>query len=198
MREDLLEANVRVLREHGVLRFTTPRVAAAAGVSVGSLYQYFPNKHALLFALHLRIVEETWAEVQRILEHPRWTPAQKIRRIAVHYFRVEAHDVEEMGSLHRDIELFLEGQSEHRALEDQVLQRFGSFTRGPSTFGAELLVTVLEAVGKTVARRKLTAAQRERWARATADMASGYVLRDGARPRRQRARLAGGPARKSG
>jgi AcrR family transcriptional regulator len=175
MRDDILDASIRVLREDGVLRFTTPRVAAVAGVSVGSLYQYFPNKQSLLFALHLRVVEETWGEVQRILEHPRSTPAQKIRRIAVHYFRVEAHDVGAMGCSLQDVELFFEGQPEQRALEARVLQRFSALTRG-SKFNAELLVTVLEAVGKAIAHRKLTARQRDRWARATADMVSAFVL----------------------
>src|SRR5580698_6018636 len=48
---DILEAAVRVLAREGAPRFTAARVAEAAGVSVGSLYQYFPNKAAILFRL---------------------------------------------------------------------------------------------------------------------------------------------------
>ena len=40
----ILEAAIRVLAREGAQRFTTARVAETAGVSVGSLYQYFPNK----------------------------------------------------------------------------------------------------------------------------------------------------------
>lgn len=46
----ILEATVQVLLEAGKERLTTTRVALRAGVSVGTLYQYFPNKSALLQA----------------------------------------------------------------------------------------------------------------------------------------------------
>ena len=49
--ETLLEATTRVLVDHGFEKTTTNRVAEVAGVSVGSLYQYFPNKEALIGAL---------------------------------------------------------------------------------------------------------------------------------------------------
>ncbi|HVJ61762.1 MAG TPA: helix-turn-helix domain-containing protein, partial [Tahibacter sp.] len=44
----ILEAAAQVLAKEGAQRFTTARVAEKAGVSVGSLYQYFPNKAAIL------------------------------------------------------------------------------------------------------------------------------------------------------
>jgi AcrR family transcriptional regulator len=57
----ILKATVQVLLRVGKERLTTTRVAARAGVSVGTLYQYFPNKSALLQAalkLHLEQVAE--------------------------------------------------------------------------------------------------------------------------------------------
>ncbi len=54
--EDVLEAVRRVLRRHGAGAITTNRVAEAAGVSIGSLYQYFPDKQAIFMALHERHV----------------------------------------------------------------------------------------------------------------------------------------------
>jgi AcrR family transcriptional regulator len=86
MRDDILTASIRVLRKEGPLRFTTWRVAEAAGISVGSLYQYFPNKHALVFAIHSWTVELAWIEVQRILDHDRWVAREKIRRVAQLFF----------------------------------------------------------------------------------------------------------------
>ncbi len=47
----ICEATIQVLLSHGADRLTTTRVAARAGVSVGTLYQYYPNKHSLLFAV---------------------------------------------------------------------------------------------------------------------------------------------------
>ncbi len=60
--EAILEATVQVLLRAGKERLTTTRVASRAGVSVGTLYQYFPNKSALLQAVlerHLSAVAET-------------------------------------------------------------------------------------------------------------------------------------------
>jgi AcrR family transcriptional regulator len=45
------EATIQVLLSGGPDQLTTTRVAERAGVSVGTLYQYFPNKHALLFSV---------------------------------------------------------------------------------------------------------------------------------------------------
>ena len=49
--ETLLAAAARVLERESLAGFNTNRVAEVAGVSVGSLYQYFPNKSALVAAL---------------------------------------------------------------------------------------------------------------------------------------------------
>ena len=64
---DILEAAARVLARDGAHRFTTARVAEAAGVSVGSLYQYFPNKEAILFRLQATEWGQTMEQLQRIL-----------------------------------------------------------------------------------------------------------------------------------
>ena len=47
----ILEASARILESEGLRGFNTNSVAVKAGVSVGSLYQYFPNKDAILLAL---------------------------------------------------------------------------------------------------------------------------------------------------
>lgn len=47
----ILAATAHILTEDGYDQLTTNRVAEQAGVSIGSLYQYFPNKEALIFAL---------------------------------------------------------------------------------------------------------------------------------------------------
>lgn len=54
----IFEATIQVLLTNGLDRITTIQIAGRAGVSVGSLYQYFPNKNALLAAIVRRHVAE--------------------------------------------------------------------------------------------------------------------------------------------
>lgn len=59
--EAIFEAAIQVLLTDGASRLTTTRVAERAGVSVGTMYQYFPHKRSLLFAVlkrHLEAVEQ--------------------------------------------------------------------------------------------------------------------------------------------
>lgn len=60
----VLEAAVKVLKREGSSALTTNRIAEVAGVSIGSVYQYFPDKGAILAALHRRHIEE----VDRMIE----------------------------------------------------------------------------------------------------------------------------------
>lgn len=61
--EVILDGAARILEREGLERFNTNAVAAAAGVSVGSLYQYFPGKDALMAALVRRDAARFAAEV---------------------------------------------------------------------------------------------------------------------------------------
>ncbi len=62
--EAVLDAVVRVLKKDGVAGVTTNRIAAVAGVSIGSVYQYFPDKRAIFTALHDRHVDK----ISRVIE----------------------------------------------------------------------------------------------------------------------------------
>lgn len=66
----LLEATAQVLLTHGYEGATTARVAERAGVSVGSLYQYFPNKEALVAALIERHAGQIIALMEQALSSP--------------------------------------------------------------------------------------------------------------------------------
>jgi AcrR family transcriptional regulator len=65
--ESVLAAAELVIEEDGLARFTTNRVAERAGVSVGSLYQYFPNKEAVLAELARRVERRTQTRLVEIL-----------------------------------------------------------------------------------------------------------------------------------
>lgn len=61
--EAVLDASVKLLKRDGADAITTNRVAEVAGVSIGSVYQYFPDKHAIFEALQDRHA----AEVRRLV-----------------------------------------------------------------------------------------------------------------------------------
>ena len=67
MVDNILEASIRVLKHHPYQQFTTNRVAEAAGISIGSLYQYFPNKQSILLELEIRAVNEMIENVEKFL-----------------------------------------------------------------------------------------------------------------------------------
>lgn len=54
----IIEAATRILETDGFDKLTTNHVAEVAGVSVGSLYQYFPNKEAICYALSERMFDQ--------------------------------------------------------------------------------------------------------------------------------------------
>jgi len=63
----VLGAVPRVIRREGVDAVTTNRIGEAAGVSIGSLYQYFPDKKAIFSALHERHVEDVHGVIERAM-----------------------------------------------------------------------------------------------------------------------------------
>ena len=63
--EAIIEATIQVLLKVGKERLTTTRVAERAGVSVGTLYQYFPNKSALLRAVLRRHFDQVVEAVEQ-------------------------------------------------------------------------------------------------------------------------------------
>lgn len=64
----ILEAATRVLRKYSLEGFNTNRVAATAGVSIGSLYQYFPNKDALMAALIEHVQQQLRSSFEKRLQ----------------------------------------------------------------------------------------------------------------------------------
>ena len=63
----ILEATIQILDREGLDAATTTRIAEVAGVSIGSLYQYFSHRDAILGALQDREFERTLVVVERVL-----------------------------------------------------------------------------------------------------------------------------------
>lgn len=91
--DTLLEATARILVKEGFDKASTNRIAEVAGVSVGSLYQYFPGKEALVAAVIERHRQETLQAVRGELAEA-WTlpvdqAARKLVAAAVKAHRVD-------------------------------------------------------------------------------------------------------------
>ena len=65
--EAMLDAAIKLLKRAGSAALTTNRIAETAGVSIGSVYQYFPNKQAIYLALHERHITQVDEVMQRRL-----------------------------------------------------------------------------------------------------------------------------------
>jgi AcrR family transcriptional regulator len=88
--EAVLDAVVRILKRNGVEGVTTNRVAEVAGVSIGSVYQYFPDKRAIFTALHDRHVSQITSLIESTLVQHAAAPLDGLVRALVGAL-VEAH-----------------------------------------------------------------------------------------------------------
>jgi AcrR family transcriptional regulator len=88
----LVEATARILIKEGFDKASTNRIAAMAGVSIGSLYQYFPSKEALVVAVFERHQREIMQTVRGEWAHVLAQPVAKAMRQLV-AIAVKAHRV---------------------------------------------------------------------------------------------------------
>jgi len=98
----IFEATIQVLLGDGLMRLTTTRVARRAGVSVGTLYQYFPNKEALLFAVlerHLALLAGAIEAASR--DNPCATKEMIAETIVAAYLRAKMAQAEISPALYR-------------------------------------------------------------------------------------------------
>ena len=94
--ERILDAAAHIFHEQGYAAATTNDIADEARVSIGSLYQYFPNKDALLAALTRRHIESATAGLADLLGRLRADAGfERILREVVD-FLVEQHDLDDL------------------------------------------------------------------------------------------------------
>lgn len=101
MVEQILQATARILEERGYAGMNTNAVAARAGVSVGSVYQYFPNKDSLITALHERHGAQMYAAIDAVLAGAAARTLREHLAAMVHAW-LAAHQVEP--ELHKVLE----------------------------------------------------------------------------------------------
>jgi AcrR family transcriptional regulator len=181
---DILEAAARVLARDGAHRFTTARVAEAAGVSVGSLYQYFPNKEAILFQLQTNEWGQTMAQLQRILGDKGMPPLQRLRAAIHMFFRSECEEaafrtaLEEAAPLYREVpESRAHAEQGRRLMSDFMKDALPDASARERAFAADLVGTVMSAVGKEISSQNRSNADVDAFAMAVGKMLCGYLER---------------------
>ena len=85
MFDSILEASTRVLEEVSFKKFTTNKVAEAAGISIGSLYQYFPNKQSILIELERIAIDKITANIENLLFDENHTSQDRLFKV-IEYF----------------------------------------------------------------------------------------------------------------
>jgi AcrR family transcriptional regulator len=116
----ILEATARVLSERGYAGTNTNLVAERAGVSVGSVYQYFPNKDSLITALHERHAVEMHAAMETVLAGTT-SPGLLQRLAAIVHAWLAAHQV--APELHQVLEKefpFFDAPSDQSAADQSI------------------------------------------------------------------------------
>lgn len=183
----VLEAAVQVLLREGGRRFTTARVAERAGVSVGSLYQYFPNKASILFRLQSDEWRQTSSLMRSILEDEDRPPLERLRHLVHAFIRSECDEaavrkaLEEAAPLYRDAPEAAEAQaSVERSIEIFMRAALPDAAAATRTGAGALIKTTLSAGGKAFSEAPRSPAEIGAYAEALADMFCAYLKSLGA------------------
>jgi AcrR family transcriptional regulator len=179
---DILEAAIRVLVRDGAHRFTTARVAEAAGISVGSLYQYFPNKEAILFRLQADEWGQTMGQLRRILTDARMTPPERLRAAVRMFFRSEYEEAAFRSALEAAAPLYREAPESQAHAEEgrQLIDSFmavalpGASARDRA-FAADVVGTVMSSAGKAISSQNRSRSEVDALAVAIGDMFCSYL-----------------------
>ena len=178
----ILDAATQVLAKEGAQRFTTTRVAEKAGTSVGSLYQYFPNKAALLFRLQSDEWRRTTELLRGILEDVRKPPLERLHILVHAFIRSECEEaavrvaLNDAAPLYRDApeaqEARASGTRTIQVFMQEVLPKASEATRA---LAGDLITTTLSAVGKRFSEKPRTSVEMKTYADAMAEMFCAYL-----------------------
>jgi AcrR family transcriptional regulator len=180
--EAVLDAAVQVLMKEGAQRFTTARVAERAGVSVGSLYQYFPNKAAILFRLQSDEWQRTSALLRGILEDHSTPPLARLRRLVHAFIRSECEEaairtaLSDAAPLYRDAPEAIAAKAENATIFRAFLsEALPGVPEDKRLLAGSLVKMTFSEVGSSFSETPRTEAEILAWSDALADMLCGYV-----------------------
>ena len=150
MVDNILEASIRVLKQHPYQQFTTNRVAEAAGISIGSLYQYFPNKQSILLELEIRAINEMIENVEKLLFDNKFQPERRLYRAIEYFFITESAFYEIPFSSNFEYPTQL---NRIKNSIDSYLRSNGYIDEKADTFLSEYLVVLVSGIAEQLGRR---------------------------------------------
>ncbi|MBJ6764520.1 TetR family transcriptional regulator [Myxococcaceae bacterium JPH2] len=178
----ILEAAAQVLAKEGAQGFTTAQVAERAGVSIGSLYQYFPNKAAILYRLQSDEWRQTTRLLSDILADVQRPPMERLRVLVHAFLRSECEEATMRGALDEAAPRYQEApeSQEVRATLDDAVEAFLCEVLPVSSeptraLTGDLLTTTLSTVGKRFSESPRTPEELSAYADAMADMFCSYL-----------------------
>ena len=178
----ILEAAAQVLAKEGAHRFTTARVAEKAGVSIGSLYQYFPNKAAILFRLQSDEWQQTNGLLSGILQDTRHAPLERLRNLVHAFLRSECEEADmrialgDAAPFYRDAPEAKEAKSKgKRTIQAFMREALPNVPKAKQTMAGDLIKMTLSTVGNEFSSRPRTAKEIAAYADAMADMFCAYL-----------------------
>lgn len=163
--ESILEATIQILLRIGKERLTTTRVAQRAGVSVGTLYQYFPNKASLLQAAlrsHLESVATAIEETCR--EETGSSISQMMTRVANTFLEAKMRDLRTSVALY-SVGSDVEGWKVAREIGERVNTMIVSTletAREPLNKDPQVIASMIQAAMGGVSRRLLESSSPEK------------------------------------
>ena len=150
MVNNILEASIRVLKQYPYHQFTTNRVAEAAGISIGSLYQYFPNKQSILLELEIKAVDAMIENVEKFLFEDKFKPEQRLYHAIEYFFVTESSFYEIPFSSNFEYPTQL---NRIKITIDSYLRSNGYIDEKADTFLSEYLVVLVSGIAEQLGRR---------------------------------------------
>lgn len=164
----ILDAAARIFHEQGYAGATTNDIADEAGVSIGSLYQYFPNKDAVLLSLTSRHIEATTSGLATLLSEQRLEDGVDVILRNVIDFLLAQHDLDDLHLLvmheaprTRQITLELDRARSHLVAETSQLLAPMIDEETQRTLVARLVVATIDAAVHDVILRQSAGAARD-------------------------------------
>jgi AcrR family transcriptional regulator len=156
--EAILEATIQLLLKEGKERLTTTRVAERAGASVGTLYQYFPNKSALLQATLRQHMDEIAETIRKVCSDQRGKPiAKMVPALIDAFFAAKMRDPKISAALYAvssDVDGWrIAQQTSKRALKEIVAML--ETAPEPLTREPEMIASMLQSMMTGVSRKLL-------------------------------------------